>query len=924
MQVALSNVSNVGATEVYHQFARLQSMTQWWHWLALLGLVLVTLVFVVFLYRRDGFEMGRGKRWALVLLRVAAFVGVLVFFFDLEKRSRREVVKNSRAILLVDTSLSMGIQDDAPGTGPSGARRIDAVISELSTGKLLDQLRGEHDVIVYGFGETEEPVELASLPKTASDASVPDSGVDAADVPRDLDALLVVGLGLAAIGLLGCLFYITLGRRNDHAAWSLFVGVVCLIAGGVVMATADLRYPNEALADRWTPGTNTEAEDTPEADTELPGGTDAEVPEPIDWSQKLAPRGAETRLGDAVRRLVLRERDGATAGIVVATDGGNNAGITAEQAAAAAKSAQIPVFTIGLGGADRPANVRVVDVEAPTRVYPGDRFTLNGYLQSFGFAGRTVQVELRSANAADNEETGLYEQEEERTVPLGQEGELVPIRFEVVPREPGVRRYEIRVSAPERDSNQQDNQSSAKVQIVERKNRVLLVAGGPSREYRFLRDLLFRDRNTTLDVFLQSGRPGMSQESDQLLSEFPPTAEELFEYDCIVAFDPDWLSIDATSIELLERWISEEAGGLVLVAGPVHTPRWVSRVRSESKMSIVRAIYPVVFYGRGSATLGLGRFASETPWPLHFEPDGKDAEFLWLGDDAVESEQVWQDFEGIYGYYAVKDPKPGARVYSRFSDPSTGIDGDLPIYHAGHFYGAGRVFFQASGEMWRIRSVEDSLFEQYYTKLIRWVSQGRLLRDSSRGVLLVDKARCVVGDHIVVRAVLSDAQHEPLTAESVTAVVVDPDGRRSSLVMSRLQEAPKGGMYSAQVTASHEGDYRIELQPPHGAEDELLVREVRARIPARETERPERDDVLLKDLADLTGGEYFIGFSPALESANADAPPLASKLQPRDQVSYVAGTPDKTFERVLMTWLMGLVAGVLCLEWLIRRLSRLA
>ena len=51
----------------------------------------------------------------------------------------------------------------------------------------------------------------------------------------------------------------------------------------------------------------------------------------------------------------------------------------------------------------------------------------------------------------------------------------------------------------------------------------------------------------------------------------------------------------------------------------------------------------------------------------------------------------------------MKDPKPGARVYARFGDPDTAIDNDLPIYMAGQFYGSGRVFFMASGEMWRVR-----------------------------------------------------------------------------------------------------------------------------------------------------------------------------------------------------------------------------
>ncbi len=185
----------------------------------------------------------------------------------------------------------------------------------------------------------------------------------------------------------------------------------------------------------------------------------------------------------------------------------------------------------------------------------------------------------------------------------------------------------------------------------------------------------------------------------------------------------------------------------------------------DPRIDTIKALYPVVFYSQGVPSLGLGRFGGEAAWPLSFTRDGLGAEFLWLEDDPIDSEAAWQSFEGVYGYYAVKDPKPGARVYAHFSNPDTSIDGELPIYAAAHFYGAGRVFFQASGEMWRLRAVDPKYFETYYTKLIRWASQGRLLRDSSLGVLLVDKDRCLLGDQVTVRAVLNDLQHRPLQLE---------------------------------------------------------------------------------------------------------------------------------------------------------------
>jgi hypothetical protein len=51
---------------------------------------------------------------------------------------------------------------------------------------------------------------------------------------------------------------------------------------------------------------------------------------------------------------------------------------------------------------------------------------------------------------------------------------------------------------------------------------------------------------------------------------------------------------------------------------------------------------------------------------------------------------------------------------------------------------------------------------------------------------------------------------------------------------------------------------------------------------------------------------------------------LVNLIKPQDQVTVLPGTPDRNFERLLMGWLIGLICGVLCVEWLLRRLSKLA
>ena len=940
------------SSQTYYQIEQLGSLVQWWHWLLLAVVVLAVLAIVAAMYWRDGVELPRGIAATLLVLRVLAFVGLLVFFLDVEKRSQRKIVKNSRAILLLDTSQSMGLRDSDSTTVSTTPSRIEPVAAELAQGQLLDRLRERHDVIAYRFDATPQPVEIASFKKSVDDsAAVPQTEVEAERRARATTEMRrFVAAAMCVLAMSACAFVLwfaigPIGQVRAAAAWVLFAAEISLVTAAIVLAVGNLRNPEITWQEVvGLPAPQAQSADSDKgadesddfaalaADDETDGSTGSEKPAPvapqdpsdIDWQVELLPRGAKTAYGEALRYLVNRERGGPISGIISFTDGCNNVGTDPAAVALMARDAHIPLFPVGLGSNRRPTNVRVVDVEAPPRVYPGDEFSLVGLLRADGLAGQTVKVELFSASSAGQGPSPDESFEQETQVTLPDDGKEVSVRFELTPAEQGRRVYKLRVVPPARDHDRLDNEKSATVDVVERKNRVLLVAGGPMRDYQFLRNQLFRDRDTTVDVLLQSGLPGISQEADELLYEFPRLEDELFEYDCIVAFDPDWEQLDELQVNLLERWVGEKAGGLIVVAGPVYMAEWTSLPREDERMRNIRNLYPVVLFQRGTVRLQVTRQSSETAWPLQFTRDGIESEFLWLEETATDSEAAWAQFSGVYGYFPVEEPKPGARVLARFSDPEASIDEELPVYLATHFYGAGRVVFQASGEMWRLREVDERYFEQYYTKLIRWVSQGRLLRDSSRGVLLVDKERCLLGDQVAVQATLYDAQHAPLDVAEVMAIVYRPDQSRENLTLRRVEEGTSEGTYAAQFTVVLEGDYRVELKVPESSDDELLSAEVRVRLPEIEIERPERNDALLQTIATTSGGAYFVGLDAAVGRDEGEAPALADVLQPQDQETYLQGTPDRAFKRLLMAWLLGLTCGVLCLEWLTRRLNKLA
>jgi hypothetical protein len=130
-------------------------------------------------------------------------------------------------------------------------------------------------------------------------------------------------------------------------------------------------------------------------------------------------------------------------------------------------------------------------------------------------------------------------------------------------------------------------------------------------------------------------------------------------------------------------------------------------------------------------------------------------------------------------------------------------------------------------------------------------------------------------------------------------------------------------MYTGQFVAAQEGDYRVEVPLPGSAD--LLTRDVRVRVPQLEIENPRRNDALLSHAAEQTSGDYFVGIpSTSAASNNEEGTSLSQSIAARDLETELPGTPDKQFEEMLMGWLIAIISGILCVEWVIRRLCKLA
>ena len=644
------------------------------------------------------------------------------------------------------------------------------------------------------------------------------------------------------------------------------------------------------------------------------GAVDAgdESSETIDWSNSLAATGTETRLTENLHKLLHQQRSEPVSAVIVLSDGGDTTAMAVDSAIRLALELRVPVYTVGLGTAQRERNVAITNVAAPTRVYPGDKFQIIAYVQSHDLAGRRATVRVFSQGSDAN--ASPEKLESKKIISLSADGEILSVTFDIQPGEDevGRRLYSVRVDALSDDVFEDDNSwGPLPIEIVERRLRVLIIAGGPTREYRFLRNQLRRDRQVELVEWPQWSDPSLSHDKFAVVHEFPASLAELDEFDAVVAFDPDWQSLSTQQIAALERWVGNRAGGLIAIAGPIYTDRWTY----DARMAKLRTLYPVRFNERFSL-LADARDASQHPWPLKFTGEGMRAKFLWLDDDPVESKNIWSQFEGVYGYYRVRGSKPGTTIYAEYSDPQAGD----AIYMAEQVYGAGRVFYMGSGELWRLRTLSDGYFETFYTKLIRHVSQARLARQNPRGMLLVEQQPYGLGSTITVRAQLKDEQFEPLRQPNVPLDIVRPGQSQQTILL--VPETAHDGMYVGQFTAQRQGLYQLVLPVP-GSIGDSVTADIRVAPSDAEARHRLLNETLLKQLAADTGGDYYAGLA-AIEGTPGVQQPLVARLEDQTRTTFLVGSPDMTWQKEWMTWLLGVMCGLLCLEWTIRRLLKMA
>ena len=620
------------------------------------------------------------------------------------------------------------------------------------------------------------------------------------------------------------------------------------------------------------------------------------------WDEILSPRGSETRLGDSLGDLIIQSAGSTLAGIIPISDGQLTAGMDVATINQRAKDNKVRIYAIGVGGTTPDANVEVLELVAPKDVQVGDAFDMEASIQGRGLIGKPLTVELLAKVSGDETATVI----ESREIILNADNTPMKLIFTQKPEAPNETAYTVRVKPPSGvyELRTNDNERSKTVVADDEPTRVLLIAGTPKRDYRFLRNVLYRHKSVKVDVWLQSTEEGISQESDEILFDFPEKKSDLFEYDVIVTFDADWELISPEGRKNLEEWVFKKGGGFIFVAGEVFTPQLAS---TPDDFPAITTLLPVELE---SLVLDLrSRKQSIQPWAVQWTTDGRQKPFFQITDEAISSQEAWEELPGIFRVYPTVGAK-NSTVYAYHGDES--VDGDERILLAGQSCNKGFSIYIGSAELYRLRAFDDQYFDRFWTAMIRELAKQRR-GQASRAEFVDFPTSTPLGQTVNVRVRLSNSEYKPHVMDAVECFVTKPNGSPMSppLMLLKHRSPKRAGEYQIGFRPPSSGQYRLRIAVPDS--DEFTEKIIEIKSSQAENAKTIQNVKLLRDLTVDTGGQYI-----PLQELSKTLP----KLLPNK------GEEFKISERLRTLWdrqwVLLLLAFLLSAEWLTRKLLQLA
>ncbi len=589
----------------------------------------------------------------------------------------------------------------------------------------------------------------------------------------------------------------------------------------------------------------------------------------------------DTRIGDALRVAA----SGDVGAVLLVSDGADRAGGAVEIAVETGAR----IHTLALGSAEPPRDDAIARLAA----------------DSVGFLRRTAHVRatVRSLGTSGEHTVRLTQGERvlrEEVVTLA-DGEEQEVDLTFVPAELGRALYHVSVPVEEGDVVPANNGRAFLVRTVRDDLRVLLVAGQPSWDQRFLRAFLERDPTTDLISFFilrQTADMTMADPDELALIPFPVDelfSEHLGSFDVVLFQNFDYGPYDMAIYLPRIRDYVMRGGSFAMIGGPL---AFTAAGYAETPLADV---LPVEVLPRGTPeaeAVTTDRFRPVVAEGAEHHP------LVTLLPDSVANAEAWAALAPMIGLNVVRSAAHEGQVLLRHPTQHAPSGAPLPVLVSGTA-GRGRVVALMSDTSWRWglttggSTGDASAYERFWDRAIRWLARDPALEPAR---VTTDHESYGPEARIAASASLADERYVPLAGAPITLTVRTEAGETVSSAEARTDAH---GELHAELTAPGEPGGYVLAAARRGDTSDLAEEPFVVESGGAELGDPRADHALLADIARATGGA----------ASTSASPPTLASLDTR-RVRSLGVETTRPFDGA---WPFVLAVALFGLEWALRR-----
>lgn len=175
------------------------------------------------------------------------------------------------------------------------------------------------------------------------------------------------------------------------------------------------------------------------------------------------------------------------AGVVLLSDGIYNQGFSP-----AYSPYNMNIFAVGIGDTLPQTDLNLKAVYSNKITYTGNKFPLVAEVSNTGFTGQTAEIQLLHNGKIL----------ETKKLTFKQENGLQQVKFLVLAEKKGMQRFVVKIVPKKEEFTKQNNEKNLYIDVLDGKEKILLVAASPHPDIKTLRSAIEKNKNYELHIHI--------------------------------------------------------------------------------------------------------------------------------------------------------------------------------------------------------------------------------------------------------------------------------------------------------------------------------------------------------------------------------------------------------------------------------------